>query len=115
MNNAFLGKTMENLRETVNLEIVPHTNTDQIGKRQSKLSFKGISNHHNDFSFYWFIKGKTAFDQPIYLRFSVLELSKVLMYELYYHKLQPYYNNKIKLHYMDTDSFTFGFERLGKF
>ena len=27
------------------------------------------------------------------------------MYEFYYHKLQPYYNNKSKLHYMDTDSF----------
>ena len=27
------------------------------------------------------------------------------MYEFYYHKLQPYYNGKIKLHYMDTDSF----------
>ena len=27
------------------------------------------------------------------------------MYEFYYHKLQPYYNKKIKLHYMDTDSF----------
>ena len=27
------------------------------------------------------------------------------MYEFYYHKLQPYFNNKIKLHYMDTDSF----------
>ena len=27
------------------------------------------------------------------------------MYEFYYHRLQPYYNGKIKLHYMDTDSF----------
>ena len=27
------------------------------------------------------------------------------MYDFYYHKLQPYYNNNVKLHYMDTDSF----------
>ena len=27
------------------------------------------------------------------------------MYAFYYHKLQPYYNNNVKLHYMDTDSF----------
>ena len=27
------------------------------------------------------------------------------MYEFYYHKLQPYYNTDVKLHYMDTDSF----------
>ena len=27
------------------------------------------------------------------------------MYEFYYHKLQPCYDSKIKLHFMDTDSF----------
>ena len=45
MNNAFFGKTMENVSERVNLEIIPHTNIDQIIKRQSKLSFKGINIH----------------------------------------------------------------------
>ena len=65
--------------------------------------------HYSTFSLYNFDKEKTVFDKPIYLGFTVLELSKLLMYEFYYHKLQPYYNNndnsKIKLHYMDTDSF----------
>ena len=32
------------------------------------------------------------------------------MYEFYYHKLQPYYNSKIKLQYMDTDSFILSFK-----
>ena len=50
-------------------------------------------------------KKRQVFDKPIYLGFSVFELSKLLVYEFYYHKLQPYYNNKIKLHYMDTESF----------
>ena len=38
--------------------------------------------------------------------FSVLELSKLLMYEAYYDELQPYFGQK-KLHlkYMHTDSF----------
>ena len=36
----------------------------------------------------------------------MLELSKLLMYETYYDKLQPYFKQqKIQLHYMDTDSF----------
>ena len=96
---------MENVRERVNTQILPHTNIDQIIKRQSQLSFKSIVNHHSEFSVYKFDKEKTVFDKPIYLGFSVLELSKLLMYEFYYHKLKPYYNSKIKLHYMDTDSF----------
>ena len=29
-------------------------------------------------------------DKPFYLGFAVLELSKLLMYETYYDKLQPY-------------------------
>ena len=105
MNNAFFGKTMENVRERVNIQKLPHTNIDQIIKRQSKLSFKGIVNHYSEFSVYKYDKEKTVFDKPIYLGFSVLELSKLLMYEFYYHKLQPYYNCSVKLHYMDTDSF----------
>ena len=105
MNNAFFGKTMENVRDRTNLEFIPHTNIDQIIKRQSKLSFKGITNHYSEFSVYKFDKEKVIFDKPIYLGFTVLELSKLLMYEFYYHKLQPYYEDKIKLHYMDTDSF----------
>ena len=52
-----------------------------------------------------FDKEKVIFDKPIYLGCSVLELSKLLMYEFYYHKLQPYYSSSVKLHYMDTDSF----------
>ena len=45
-------------------------------------------------------------DKPIYLGFTVLELSKLLMYETYYDKLQPYFGQEnIQIHYMDTDSF----------
>ena len=45
-------------------------------------------------------------DKPIYLGFSVLELIKLLMYETYYEKLQPYFGQEnFQLHYIDTDSF----------
>ena len=74
---------MENVRERVNLEIIPHTNIDQIIKRQPKLGFKGIDMHYSTFSLYKFDKEKTVFDKPIYLGFSVLELSKLLMYEFF--------------------------------
>ena len=110
MNNAFFGKTMENVRDRTNLEFIDHSQIDQIIKRQSKLSFKGIVDHYSKFSVYKFDKEKTVFDKPIYLSFTVLELSKLLMYEFYYNKLQPYWKQSIQLHYMDTDSFILSFD-----
>ena len=45
-------------------------------------------------------------DKPINLGFSVIELSKLLLYEIYYDILQPYFGHEnIHLHFMDTDSF----------
>ena len=66
--------------------------------------------HYSKFSVYKFDKEKTVFDKPIYLGFTVLELSKLLMYEFYYNKLQPYWKQSIQLHYMDTDSFILSFD-----
>ena len=40
-----------------------------------------------------------------------MELSKLLMYEWYYDKMQPYFGeDKLELHYLDTDSFIFSFK-----
>ena len=45
-------------------------------------------------------------DNPIYLGFSVLELSKLLRYETYYDKLQPSFGKgNSELPYTDCDSF----------
>ena len=42
-------------------------------------------------------------DKPIYLGFTVLELSKLLMYETYYDVLQPYFGQEnIQCPYMDS-------------
>ena len=83
MNNAFLGKTMENVRDRTNLDFIDHSKIDQIIKRQSKLSFKGIVDHYQKISVYKYDKEKTLFDKPICLGFTVLELSKLIMYEFY--------------------------------
>ena len=40
-----------------------------------------------------------------------MELSKLLMYEWYYDKMQPYFReNDLELQYIDTDSFIFSFK-----
>ena len=48
---------------------------------------------------------KVKMNKPIYLGLSILEISKLLMYEFWYDYMKPKYDDNIKLCYMDTDSF----------
>ena len=44
-------------------------------------------------------------NKPFYLEYSILELSKIEIFEFWYHYLKPKYAEKTKLCYMDRDSF----------
>ena len=48
-------------------------------------------------------KTNVKMNKPVYLGFSILEISKTLMYEFWY--IVPKYGDNVKLCYMDTDSF----------
>ena len=50
-------------------------------------------------------KTKVKTNKPIYLGLSILEISKILMYEFWYDYMKPKYNDSVRLCYMDTDSF----------
>ena len=50
-------------------------------------------------------KTKVKMNKPIYLGLSILEISKILMYEFWYDYMKPKYGDNEKLCYMDTDSF----------
>ena len=41
--------------------------------------------------------------KPVYLGFSILEISKTLMYEFWYDYMKPKYKEKARLCYSDTD------------
>ena len=44
-------------------------------------------------------------NKSVCLGLSTLELYKILMYEFWYDYVKPEYGEKVKLCYMDTDSF----------
>ena len=50
-------------------------------------------------------KTKVKMNKPIYLGLSIMEISKILMYEFWYDYMKPKYGNDVELCYMDTDSF----------
>ena len=52
-------------------------------------------------------KTKIKMNVPIYIEFTILEVSKTVMWEFLYDYLKPKYGDKMKLCYTDTDSFIF--------
>ena len=48
-------------------------------------------------------KVKVKMKKPIYLGLSILEISKILMYEFWYDYVKKKYGDMVKLCYMDTD------------
>ena len=50
-------------------------------------------------------KTKIKMNKPTYLGLSILDISKILMYELWHDNMKPKYGNDVKLCYMDTDCF----------
>ena len=106
LNNAFYGKTMENVRNRLKIKFVKKDDYTEIIKQQSKLTLNGIHKSYENCYSYRVKQNEVLMDKPIYLGFSVLELSKLHMYETYYDILQPYFGQEnIQLHYFDTDAF----------
>ena len=103
MNNAVFGKTMENVRKHRDIKLVT---TD---KRRNQLASE--PNYHTQKYFSENMiaiemkKTKVKMNKPIYLGMSILDISKTLMYEFSYDYIEPKYQDKAKLCYMDTDSF----------
>ena len=114
LNNAFYGKCLENVRGRLKTKFIKKDDYREITKQQSKLTFNSIHKSYENCDSYTFKQNEILMDKPIYLGFTVIELSKILMYETYYDKLQPYFGREnIQLQYMDTDSFVLSVKTKG--
>ena len=103
MNNAVFGKTMENVRKHRDIKLV------RADKKRNKLVSE--PNYHtmklidDNLAIIEMRKVKVKMNKPIYLGLSILELSKITMYEYWYDYVKVKYEDRVKLCYMDTDSF----------
>ena len=106
MNNAVFGKTMKNFRKYRDIKLVTTVTT---GKKRNKLvsepNYHSINYILEDLSIIEMNKTRVKMNKPIYLGLSILDISKILMYEFWYDYMKPKYNDNVKLCYMDTDSF----------
>ena len=83
MNNAFFGKTMENIQDRLNVEYISHSEAQHFIHRHCKLSFKCSVDRYEKFSVYKYYTERIIFLKPFVFGFSVLELGKLLLYEIY--------------------------------
>ena len=103
MNNSVFGKTMENIRKHRDIKLV--TTDKKRSKLVSEPNYHAINLISEDLSIIEMKKTKVKMNKPIYLGLSILEISKILMYEFWYDYMKPKYDNNVKLCYMDTDNF----------
>ena len=105
INNAIYTKTMENLRNRIDVKLLK--NKKDYLKCTSKPSY--ISHKIFDNNLVAIRKGKLALklNKPAYIGMFILELSKVLMYEFHYDYIKNKYDNKSNVLFTDTDSLMF--------
>ena len=103
MVNSIYGKTAENIRKRINVKLI--NNAKDYARYVGKPNFISQKIFSRDFVAIHQIKSVLILDKPVYVGFSILELSKLLMYKFHY----EYVKNKFdaKLLFTDTDSLVY--------
>ena len=104
MNNAVFGKTMENLRKRVDVQIVRSSENIKIRKLLKKPNFANQKIFDHNLAALHMHKSKLLLNRPAYVGMCILDLSKLVMYDFYYDVLKKKYGDTCKLLYTDTDS-----------
>ncbi|GET56611.1 uncharacterized protein LOC114539624 [Rhizophagus irregularis DAOM 181602=DAOM 197198] len=113
MNNSVYGKTMENVRKYQDVKLMRMINENdekKFLKKVRKPSFKYARQLGNTLVGAHMGKASVILNKPIIIGASVLGLSKLLMYRFWYGFVKEKYGNKVRLGYMDTDSFIYHVE-----
>ena len=101
VNYSLFGKSCENPLNYLEAKIL--TDDYEIIEAVSKPTCKDVIRYDN-YNLIEFYKKEIQYDKTIYLGSTVLELSKLHMYEFFYNVLQPSLKD-LMVRYMDTDSF----------
>jgi hypothetical protein len=99
MNNAFYGKTLENVRKRQNVEIV--NDEDRFTTLVTKPIFKRIKVFGDDLAAIHLRRTHVKQDKFNFIGFTILELSKLLMYRFIYDCIDKYIDDW-KIHYGDS-------------
>ena len=105
--NSVYGKTVENLRKRINVRIV--NNEKGFLKYTSRPTHITHNIFDKNYAAIHEIKPVLTLNKPIYVGFTVLELSKWLMYDFHNNFIRKYFD--AELLFTDTDSLTYKIRR----
>ena len=103
INNSVFGKKMENLRKRMSVKLV--ANAKDYFKCMSKPSFVSQEIFSKNSVAIHEIKPILILNKPIYVEFSILDLSKVLMYEFHCKDIKSKFHTELL--FPDTDSLVY--------
>ena len=101
LNNAFFGKTMESVRKRINIVLIRKEHQQRF--QVSKPGFQRFEIFGDDLVGVELTKPVVKLDKPIYVGATVLELSKLTMFEFWYNVIKPRFP-ACTLCFTDTDS-----------
>ncbi|XP_054260663.1 uncharacterized protein LOC128985297 [Macrosteles quadrilineatus] len=102
MNNSVFGKTMENIRNRVDIRLA--TQDRQVEKWVARPNFKSSTIFTENLAAIHMSKTTCYFNKPIYVGMSVLDISKTCLYDFHYNVLKRKYGDRVRVEYTDTDS-----------
>ena len=108
MDNNVFGTTMENIRNHNDMKLVTR---EKYAKYVMKLNFKNGYSFSKEFFDVEMAKTEIKINKPVYFGQVILDLSKTLIYDFHYDYMQPRDGSKVKLCYMNTDSFVYEIDR----
>ena len=113
MNNAVFGKSMENVRNRIDFNLV--SDDEQAKKLIAKPFFKSTVEFNKNLHGFHMHKQNLTLNKPIFIGQAILSLSKNLMYDFHYNFIKTNFPTA-KLLFTDTDSLCYVFnENFNKF
>ena len=101
MNNSVFGKTMENVRNRVTIELVK--DAERAAKLVNKPNFEELKIFDEFLIAVKMRTTKVKMNKPVYVGMSILDLSKTLMFSFQYEYVKKKWE-KAEVLYTDTDS-----------
>lgn len=112
-NNSIFGKSVENVKKRRNIYLCQSWSSD--GQKRGAENYiasgycKKVKVFNDSLIAVELAQKSINFNKPIYVGFTVLELSKIRMYDFHYNMMRHVYPQpgQLQLCYMDTDSFIY--------